>query len=304
MPIANAHDCVSQAPSAAGLPLRRDLLVGCGEWGLRNLPMDDHFRIAQRFGFEYLEFGIGGGQAGRLPESPSAQDVLAFRALGQRYKIQTPFCCIENDFTLSDPQAHERMLGKVLSQIESAADCGATHVRLFAGFTPVGRMTEPQWLRMIEAFERCDELCQRLAMVIAIETHGAIVANSDGSLTHQPTVTTDGQGLRRLLAELPGRIGINYDPGNLKAAGADGDLHLGLLNGQINYCHMKDWRRVGQGLAACAIGDDDLDYVPLLGRLAFNGVYVIEYEPLEDTEHGIGRSLDYLKRIVPSIRFR
>ena len=32
--------------------------VGCGEWGFRDLPMEDHFRIAQKFGFAYLESWI------------------------------------------------------------------------------------------------------------------------------------------------------------------------------------------------------------------------------------------------------
>ena len=43
--------------------------------------MADHFRIAAEFGFRELEFGIGGGQPGRLPEAPSAADIAAFKEL-------------------------------------------------------------------------------------------------------------------------------------------------------------------------------------------------------------------------------
>ena len=81
------------------------MIVGCGEWGFREMPMEQHFQIAQKFGFKYLEFGIGGGQTGRLPEQPTAEDIASFRALGARYDIRTPFCCIENDFTKLDAAA-------------------------------------------------------------------------------------------------------------------------------------------------------------------------------------------------------
>ena len=33
--------------------------------------------------------------------------------------------------------------------------------------------------------------------------------------------------------------------------------------------------------------------------MKFDGVYLIEYEPLEDPEDGIQRSLDYLSRVAP-----
>lgn len=264
--------------------------------------MPRHFEIASRFGFKYLEFGIGGGQTGRLPEQPTDEEIKQFRSLATQYDIQTPFCCIENDFTLADHQDHQRMVEKVLSQIRTASDCGATHVRLFAGFTPLDEMTDERWQRMIKAFELCDSLCQELDLLIAIETHGALRENEEGSVSHTHTVTTQRQGLERLLRELPRRVGINYDPGNIKAADPDNaGLHLDLLNSRINYCHLKDWHRKGSGWQACAIGDDDLDYRPIFEAMLFDGVYLIEYEPLDDPEDGIRRSLNYLRKIVPEV---
>ena len=53
----------------------------------------------------------------------------------------------------------------------------------------------------------------------------------------------------------------------------------------------------GKGWVAGAIGDDNLDYQPIFEHLNFAGVCQIEYEPLEDTEEGIQRSLDYLQEI-------
>ena len=50
--------------------VKKIIPIGVGEWGFRNLPMRDHFKIAKKFGFNWLEFGIGGGQPGRLSEHP------------------------------------------------------------------------------------------------------------------------------------------------------------------------------------------------------------------------------------------
>jgi sugar phosphate isomerase/epimerase len=283
------------------------MLIGCGEWGFRNLPMRDHFRIANKFGFKLLEFGIGGGQPGRLPEHPTPAQIEEFIELGREHGIRTPFCCIENDFTLA-PAAHQAMLARVLTQIRVAAGCGATHVRLFAGFTPATAMTEEIWQRMLHAFGVCDALCEQLNLLIAIETHGAIRHTPAGLAIHTSSVTTDRDGIARLLKELPPRVGFNYDPGNIKAACPDDRrLALNLLNGRINYCHLKDWRALpadGQtGWLPCAIGDDDLDYAALLPRMKFDGCYLIEYEPLEDTEAGIGRSVEFLRKCGFPIRY-
>ena len=194
------------------------------------------------------------------------------------------------------------MLEKVLSQIKAGAACGASHVRLFAGFTPLEQMTEVSWGRMLQAFARCDALCQELGLLIAIETHGAIKFDSTGAAIHSHTASTQREALSKLMAGLPERIGFNYDPGNLKPlADDDALLRLDLIDERINYCHLKDWRKSGEGWVACAIGDDDLDYKPILERMSFDGIYLIEYEPLEDPKEGIQRSLDYLQKIVPQV---
>ncbi|QNN22830.1 sugar phosphate isomerase/epimerase [Planctomycetales bacterium ZRK34] len=243
-----------------------------------------------------MEFGIGGGQAGRLPAELSLSQIDAFVDLGERHHIQTPFCCLENDFTLPAADDHDRMLRQTLEQIEQAGDCGATHVRLFAGFTPAAAMTEPVWRRLLDALHLCDDLCRALHMTLAIETHGRITVQN-GAAHHEHTVTTDRTGLQRLLDELPPTVTFNYDPGNLKAVAPDDTRYgLDLLDARIDYCHLKDWRRRGEGWEAVAIGDDDLDYATLLKQMTYRGVYLIEYEPTEDVEAGIQRSLEYLTR--------
>ena len=278
--------------------------VGCGEWGFRELPIEEHFRIAAELGFKTIEIGIGGGQRGRLSEAPDAREVAELLAISDRYGVRAPFCCIENDFTLGAPAAHEAELDKVLRQASVAADCGATHVRLFCGFTPLESMDEERWVRMLGAFEEADALCSSRGMQIAIETHGAITPLADGSLCHRETVTTHPEALARLVHELPPSVGFNLDAGNLKAARpADRSYALDIIDGRINYCHMKDWARAGEGWRAVAIGEDDLDWGALLEAMSFEGVHLIEYEPTEDVVEGIRRSLAHLDQVAAGWAF-
>lgn len=280
----------------AGMPLR----VGCGEWGFRNLPMADHFAIAAEFGFDELEFGIGGGQPGRLPETPSPADVATFRRLAESSGIATAGCCIENDFTLPDAEAHRAAVAKAICQSRSAAACGASQVRFFAGFTPYEEMTDAIWGRLIDGLISADRQLETLGLTMAIETHGAIRWNADGSATHRHTVTTHRDGLSRLLAELPVRVGFNYDPGNVRAADPlDRRYAVDLLAGRITYCHLKDWVRSGVGWTAAAVGDaaDGIDWADLLPRTGYAGTHLVEYEPLGDTRDGIARSLAHLRSV-------
>jgi len=280
---------------------RKVIEIGCGEWGFRNLPMREHFEIARDFNFQWLEFGIGGDQTGRLSEFPESNEIAEFKELNEEFGIETPFCCIENDFTLADENDHMEMLEKSRKQIQAAADCGAKQVRLFAGFTPVENVSSDIWDRMIKAFWDADQLCETLGLTIAIETHGGITFDEDEAAHHFNSVSTDPESLTRLMEQLPSRVGFNYDPGNIKAVRPeDKKCCLDLINDRINYCHLKDWTRKGEGWVAVAIGDDDLDYGPIFENMKYDGVCLIEYEPLHDSQDGIRRSLDYLNKIEES----
>lgn len=276
----------------------RTITVGCGEWGFRHLPFAEHFPLAARLGFRCLEIGLGGGLPGRLP--PRVDDALVAEVarLRAEHDLSTPFCCIENDLTLPDPQAHAAMVDEVAAQMTQAARLGCTHVRLFAGFTAYDAMTEAIWERLAAAFRALAVRAGELGLTIAIETHGAI-AWREGVAHHTHTVTTHRAGLARLLAELPPQIGFNYDPGNIKAADpGDRRLALDLLDRRIVYCHLKDWMPRGSGFVPGAPGDGDLDYATLIPAMSYDGVYLVEYEPTADVEDGIRRSLAYLGGIV------
>ena len=108
--------------------------------------------------------------------------------------ITTPGCCIENDFSAGGPEAVAAAVVKAIRQSRAAAECGARQVRYFAAFTPWAAMDDARYARMVDALVACDRELERLGLLMAIETHGAISHGSDGSAIHTHTVTTHPAG--------------------------------------------------------------------------------------------------------------
>ena len=281
----------------------KTIKIGCGWWGFREKPLDEHFTLCNKWGFKTLELGIGDEFPATIPMNSSDVQLEAIGEKSRTFGIKTPFATIESDFTLLDTQGHRDMVDHAIRTLAVASRLKISHIRIFAGFMPASDITAVIYQQVIDAFKACYEVSQSLGIRISIETHGKIEWKN-GVAFHSPTISTDPFFLEKLLRDLPGEIGFNYDPGNLKAAHPkDRHYALDLLNGRINYCHLKDWKPVQGGWVAAAIGDDDLDYAELLPRINFDGIYLIEYEPLEDLETGIQRSLDYLRRIGYSLQF-
>ena len=251
--------------------------------------------LRNRQAVRWLEFGIGGDFPGRLNRRSADADIEGFLDLLDEYDIHCPCCALENDFTLPDAAAHDEMVARTLDQFNIAAMCRATHLRLHAGFTPAAEVTDEIWKRMIDAFHRCQEEASRRGLTLAVETISIGVPNDDGTSSPVAAVTSDRECLTRLVEELPPGVGFNFDPGNIKPVHPDDPLCcLDILNGHINYCHLKDWARLGEGWVPVALGEGGLDFGPIFETLDYEGICLIEYEAPFDTVSGIQRSLHYL----------
>lgn len=276
--------------------------LGVGEWGFRNLDMEAHCKITSRLGFQYMELGVGGSFPGRLQVDMSDSAIRMTRDCFADYHLKTPFLCLENDFTKGSIRELEQAVEQVKKEALFAGRFGVTHLRLFAGFTPIADFTEQTWVNMQKAFQAVNDFCEKLGMKLSIETHGALRAQGQG-VVHVPTASTDQKALKRLLASLPQNVGINFDPGNLVPLQSGSlESYAALLSGRINYCHLKDWVQNADGSwRAVAVGEGAIDWKRLLNQLDFDGVYLIEYEPTEDVEDGIRRSLAYLRSVFPDL---
>lgn len=276
--------------------------LGVGEWGFRNLDMEEHCKITSKLGFHYMELGIGGGFKGRLSADMSEEQICRMKECFADYHIQTPFLCLENDFTKGSAEEIDRSVQQVKKEALLAQNFGVTHLRLFAGFTPIADFTEQTWKNLLRALEETNQFCKQLQMKISIETHGKLEKHGDGVI-HIPTVSTDQQALSRLLCNLDDNVGINFDPGNIvPLQKASPESYVERFNDRINYCHLKDWIQNEDGSwTAVAAGEGNIDWKNLLSRMTFDGVYLIEYEPTEDVEDGIRRSLTHLRSLFPEL---
>ena len=276
--------------------------LGVGEWGFRNLPMEEHCKITSRLGFRYMELGIGGDFAGRMSADMSDRELRMIKSCLKDYGLKTPFMCLENDFTRGSTEELEQMIVQVKKEALFAKQFDVTHLRLFAGFTPIAEFTEDTWSGLLRALREVNGFCETLGMKISIETHGALKPLGEG-VAHLQTASTDRAALGRLLAELPRNVGINFDPGNLVPLRAgDPAEYLPILGDRINYCHLKDWvQNSDDSWTAVGVGEGAINWKKLLEQVNFDGIYLIEYEPTEDVEDGIRRSLTHLRGIFPDL---
>lgn len=278
--------------------------VGCGWWGFRELPFAAHLNVCSAVGFRTLEIGIGDEFAATFPMNTDEKWVDEAMSKAAQAGIKLSLATAENDFSLTDPQAHRQMLDHVLAVIDIARLFGVSHLRLFAGFTPAKDFTARLYEQVVDAFKLVNERCVEYGIAISIETHGKITWKG-GVAHHENTISTDPYYLDRLMRDLPANIGFNYDPGNIKAVWPEeSDCFVSILADRINYCHLKDWIARDGGWVAAAIGDGALDYSSLLPKIPYDGVYLIEYEPLRDLEDGIRRSLAYLERLGYVIKLK
>ena len=276
--------------------------LGLAEWGMRDLPIEEHYKMTRKFGLKYLELGIGGYMPGQIPNGMNGEWVKKLQGYSKKYDVLTPYMCFGNDFTIEDEKAVREKVDEIIADLPACSEIGVTHLRLFSGFSSHKEIVGPRWDLMIDSFKKVSKACERYEMQISIETHGRLEPKGNGVIHHH-TTSTDKDAIRRMLAELPENVGINYDPGNLKPV-QDEDVtsYLPLIGGRLNYCHLKDWKQLDNGswipVAIGDVPDTTIDWKKLFGTIKFDGVYLLEYEQTFDIEDGFARSLDFISTIV------
>jgi sugar phosphate isomerase/epimerase len=106
-------------------------------------------------------------------------------------------------------------------------------------------------------------------------------------------------------------VGTLFDPCNYARMGEDPLEALRKIQDRVFYCHLKDTLLDEHGTPdqlfagsrfrpSVAVGEGDIDWVPLLTALAqsYSGYASIEYEVVDDLLLGTRRSLDYVAAIL------
>ncbi len=271
------------------------LALGCADWGFRLMPIEERTAHQRELGFTVVEIAAGDGHPGHLPARSDREQRRRFREAHRVNGLEVRYAAVPGDFALADRTALEEEIDRVCGAIADVADCGAVVVHVTASTKPLAEVDETRWANLLEALDRCQTRATQLGVTLTIETLGHAVERG-GVVLHKHSVQSEPVALARLLRRMPPEMGVLWDPANAMAAGPDDPTCLaGVVRGRVAACHLKDWRREGDGWVAVAPGDGDLDLVGLLDSAGYDGVCLVEYENPPDVVEGTRRGLAALQ---------
>ena len=168
--------------------------------------------------------------------------------------------------------------------------------RIFAGFTPLTRLTPAMRKKELECLRTAAEHASEAGLVPAMETHGAVEPFADG-VRHIASSSTDMGQVAETLAAVP-ELQLNFDPANLLAVQVDPLAFYHRFADRIKYVHLKDFALLpGGGLKGGACGEGGVPWNELLKF--FRGTDIpclIEYEQPADIREGFVRSLEHIAK--------
>lgn len=183
---------------------------------------------------------------------------------------------VGGNFSRADAEGRARQIEHVKDWLGKAAMLGAPTLRVFAGGRPEGASDEQAVTYIQQGLERCAGAAARAGVVLALETHGGLTADADGTL--------------RLLAPFAGEpwVGLNLDFGNLagdiyaeyeKLAPHAVTTHAKVTAGRGDQRRLVDYRRVAR----------------IMRQAGYAGYLAIEYEEPDEPVEGVDRFAAYLR---------
>ncbi len=193
-----------------------------------------------------------------------------------RRGLEVSGTAVGGNFSNADPDERQAHIEHVKDWIVKSARLGSPVLRVFAGGCPDDTPQEEarRWVR--EGLTRCAVTAAEQGVVLALENHGGLTGDADGTLD-----------LLEPLGENPW-VGLNLDFGNFT-----GDVY-----GQYERCaphavttHAKVTVRQGDER-------EEVDYrrvVRIMGEVGYRGYISIEYEEPGDPAVGVDRFAAYLR---------
>lgn len=274
--------------------------LGNAAWGFRNTPLQKQLRITNGMGLSLLELSINDLPPAGLGFNRDQAKIKEILRLYKSNGISLKCVSTSNDFTLESSEKCHEEAEKVKTSILIASKLGAKVVRIFAGFSPLEKVTADRWDVMIGCLKEVSIFAKDADMELAIETHGG-VQPFKGCVRHYASVSTSIESVERILAVLPDNSGILFDPANLSAVGDDNPAEFySHFKERVKCIHLKDFAPFGTdgAVVPVACGEGLLDWTSLMEALKdYDGPALIEYENVEDAEEGFRRSLDFLQSI-------
>ena len=233
---------------------------------LRDRPLAEALPIITEAGFNRIDI------LGRMPHFSLDQaecDPAAVKAVAETngVRVANLGTYAGVGFASDDVAEQEAALQEVQRAVDLAVFLGARSIRTFRPHSPIDDPARidhiTPWLQKAAAY------AAERNIYMGFENHG-------GPLCGNP------EHCRDLCAKVGSPyFGVVYDPCNLMASGADYQAALETMQNHIAHVHFKDGAVTADGFKLTMLGQGEIDFGWIMGRLAeigYEGHIALEYE--------------------------
>lgn len=262
---------------------------GNASWGLRETPLEEQFKITAEMGLSALEIGIANAPDD-IPLDVSDAELLKVKEMSEKYGVKMVSAATGNDFTIGTDD-----VDKVKRVLDICNTLDVKILRIFAGFTAIGDVTDEMFESMVESLSEVCGYAKEKSIIPVIETHGGVNGYDDG-VEHFASTTTNLASLKKIMSKLPENARICFDPANLFAVGENPVDFYKEIKDKVCYAHFKDFKSLPSGhILPSYCGDSKMDWDAILSEMKdFDGFAVFEYENTEDIKDGLLKCRDYI----------
>lgn len=270
---------------------------GNAAWGLRETPLEEQFKITADMGLSALEIGIANAPKD-IPLDVTDAELVKVKEMSEKYGVKMYAAATGDDFTVGTDDVE-----KVKRVIDICEKLGIPNLRIFAGFTAIGDVTEEMFEIMISSLCTVCDYAKEKGITPVIETHGGVNGFEDG-VEHFMSTTTDLETLKRIMSKIPENAKICFDPANLFAVGIKNpeEFYRGIKD-KVAYSHFKDFKPLPSGhIKPSFCGDSDMDWDAILDAMSgVDGYCFFEYENTEDIKDGLLKCRNYINERINKI---
>ena len=184
-----------------------------------------------------------------------------------------------NNFCVPAGEARNKEIAHVRQWLDNSADMGSRALRIFAGNTPKGTTDDQARKRVVECIEELLPHCEKRGVMLALENHGGVVSDADGSLAIANALKSEWFGLK-------------WDCGNYRTADPYADLQR--IAPYAVTTHIKTDIYPGNKKAAT----DLPRVIKILKDANYRGYLHLEYEAAEEPKTAISRILAELQKLA------
>ena len=280
----------------------RKIYLGCGYDLESGLPWNEQMKNASSWGFTYWEFAMGSSSKEKA-SWVQPEDAEDFKQLRDELKLKSVGARIQQDWDLASDEGHSYCLENMKSIASAAMDLGAKRLVARAPAVDFESMTDPMWERFFQGMRELSDFVESGKARLQIPTAGTQipVPGEPGIWNYEPTFMVHPDGLEKTIHALEDCLWLEYSPGELKPFWPKEKMFWSqLIHPWVDGCRMSDRKWVNldhRHWRTVALGDDFLEYGPILRSLKFSGMCWIAPCSYPDPEEAIFRSIEYSKNL-------